>query len=118
MVLRRYDRTERVVDLNDVAELRVAVNRARADPDVVGYRYWRLTEYPGGVRTACPGCGGRYQPGQVHDRICRCGLRHLTYECRSCCTTEVDPPYEDGCGQVPFDVDGVNARYRRWWRLA
>jgi hypothetical protein len=34
--------------------------------------------------------------GQVHDRICRCALRHLTYECRSCHTTEVDPPTRTG----------------------
>jgi hypothetical protein len=115
MVLRRYGRSEQVVDVRDVPALREAVARARSDPDVIAYRYWRLPDDTLEIRAACRSCGYPYQPGGVQDRTCRCGLRHVTYDCRNCYTVEVDPGYGDGCGEVPFDAEGFNAKYRRRW---
>jgi hypothetical protein len=117
VVLRLYGGGVRVVDVPGVAELRDAVEHARRDPDVTGWRYWRMTELGGRVRSACPRCRARYEPGTVTGRVCRCGLVHVAHECRGCRTDLVDPPYAAGCGEVPFDAEGVNARYRRRrWR--
>jgi hypothetical protein len=117
IVLRFHNRTERVVDARDVVELRALLDRARSDPDVVAWQYWRLTELAGRVRSACPDCGTRYQPGEVGGRVCRCGLVHVRHECRECRTDLVDPPYGEGCGSIPFDLEGVNEKYeRRRWR--
>jgi hypothetical protein len=117
IVLSMYDRTERIMNVADVVALRAALDRARADPDVVAWRFWRLTDRAGRIRTACPSCGERYQQGQVRDRECRCGLVHVEHECRECRAGFVDPPYGDGCGPIPVDTEGVNERYRRRrWR--
>lgn len=113
VVLWFEDRTHRVVTVPGVAELRGVIARARACPEVVRYEYWRLLELAGEVRVACPECGGRYLPGQVGGRFCRCGLVHVAHACRACHTDLVDPPYQPGCGPIPFDADGVNSRYRR-----
>lgn len=116
IVFRLHNRTQRVVDVPDVRALRAALASARSDPEVAGWRYWRLTELPP-VRRTCPACGTRYEPAQVRGRVCRCGLMHIAYECRGCQATGTDPPYGDGCGRVPFDLEGVNERYsRRRWR--
>jgi hypothetical protein len=116
IVLRSQDRTERIVEVRDVRALRAALAAARSDPEVAGWRYWRLTELPP-VRPACPGCGTRYEPAQVRGRVCRCGLMHIAYECRGCHTNDTDPPYGEGCARIPFDLEGVNERYRRHrWR--
>ena len=111
--MRLRDRRQRVVDVRDVTELRAVLARARRDPAVVGYRYWRLQVLAGEVRSACPRCRARYRPGQVRGRVCRCGLVHVLLDCRACDTDLVDPPFGPGCGPVPFDAEGVNARYRR-----
>jgi hypothetical protein len=113
IVLSLYNRTERVVNVPDVAALRAELGRARSDPNVVAWRYWRLTELAGEVRTACPSCGEQYQPGRVRDRQCRCGLIHVAHSCGACHTEFVDPPYAEGCGPIPVDTEGINARYRR-----
>jgi len=113
VVVRLRGQRQRVVDVRDVAELRALLDRARRDPDVVGYRYWRLQELAGRVRATCPRCHARYRPGQVRGRVCRCGLVHVVLGCRACDTDLVDPAYGPGCGPLPFDAEGVNARYRR-----
>jgi hypothetical protein len=113
MVLRLRDRTHRVLDLRDVAELRAAIARARADPEVTGWRYWRLLELAGRVRSRCPRCAARFAPGQVSGQVCRCGLVHVRHRCRECRLEVVDPPRGAGCGPVPFDPEAANARYRR-----
>lgn len=117
IVLSRYDRTERIIEVRDVLALRAVIDRARSDPDVIAWRYWRLTERAGEVRTVCPGCGARYQQGRVLDRWCRCGLIHVAHDCGDCHTMLVDPPYADGCGPIPVDAEGIDERYRRTrWR--
>lgn len=116
VVLRFYNRTERIMDVRDVRALRAVLDRARSDPDVIGWRYWRLTELPP-IRSACPQCGTRYEPGQISGKVCRCGTMHVEYECRPCLTTETDPPLGEGCGRIPFDLEAVNEKYRRRrWR--
>jgi hypothetical protein len=112
-----YDRTEQIMNVADVFELRAALDRARSDPNVIAWRYWRLTEVAGEIRTVCERCGESYQQGEVRERECRCGLIHLEHACGACHTTLVDPPHGDGCAPIPVDTEGVNARYRRRrWR--
>jgi hypothetical protein len=113
IVFSHYDRTERVVDVPDVAALRAALDRARSDPHVIAWRYWRLIELAGEVRTDCRSCGEQYQPGRVRDRQCLCGVIHVEHTCGTCHVTFIDPPYEEGCGPIPVDTEGINARYRR-----
>lgn len=119
VVFQLYDRTERIMDVQDVRALRQTLDRARSDPNVIGWRYWRLTDLPP-VRPVCPRCTAPYEPGNVKARACRCGTMHIEYECRTCHTTETDPDYDDGCGSIPFDLEAVNDRYRhrRWRRSA
>lgn len=115
-MLQLNSRTERVMDVRDVRELRAVLSRARSDPDVIGWRYWRVPELPP-VRSACSQCDTQYEPGQVNGRVCRCGSMHIKYECRKCRATETDPVYREGCGSIPFDLEGVNEKYhRRSWR--
>jgi hypothetical protein len=118
-VLSRYDRMEQIKDVEGVAALRAELDRARSDPDVVGWRYWRLVEPAGVARAICASCGEPYQQGRVTDRECRCGLVHVEHWCHRCQAAYVDPPHDEGCGAIPVDTEAINERYRRRrWRRA
>ena len=106
----RYTYYEEAVDVTDVQELRHAVLRLRLDPRVTGYRYFRIHEDI--RREACPQCGRRYWPGDVTEQTCRCGLGHTAYRCLRCQSQEIEPPYGDGCGPIPFDAEGYRSRRR------
>ncbi|HEY8473506.1 MAG TPA: hypothetical protein VIL37_12845 [Natronosporangium sp.] len=107
----KYSYYEEAVDVADVQELRHAVLRLRLDPRVTGYRYFRIREDE--RRQACPACGRRYWPGDLTEQTCRCGLGHTIYRCLRCRTQEIEPPYSDGCGPIPFDAEGYRYRTRR-----
>lgn len=106
----RYTYYEEAVDVTGVQELRHTVLRLRLDPRVTGYRYFRLHEDV--RREACQACGRRYWPGDTTEQTCRCGLEHVTYRCPQCRSQEIEPPYGDGCGPIPFDAEGYRLRKR------
>jgi hypothetical protein len=113
----RYRHSTEVHDVPDTAALREAVMRYRADPQIENVTWLRLPDTP--LRERCPRCGALYERPAVRDRICRCGLRHVTYRCLACWATDEDPPTHDGCGEIPPDQVGIADRYsrKRWRRV-
>lgn len=101
-------------DIPDAWTLRAAVLELRTDPRVTSCQWRRLPDPP--ERDRCPACGRRYLAAVIRPWPCRCGRPHLAYRCGPCHRTDLDPPIAEGCGSIPDDIEGINARFsgQRW----
>ncbi len=92
-----------VVSLDSVSQLRDIVARARIDPTIEAWRFWRHREWVGADPPHA--CGGSravgWAPAGITDHACRCGLYHRTWYCNRCGQTQSDPDHGPGCGPIP-----------------
>jgi hypothetical protein len=101
----RADR-EQLVDVDTVAELRAVVLRARSDPAIAAYRYWRVREWIGGNPAhGCPEFIDGPPPARLSVRACRCGTDHRVEDCVRCSQLIWTPLVGPGCGPIPMPPD-------------
>lgn len=103
-----------VLSATTVRELREVVQRARADPSIVRYRFWRHREWTGpDPPHDCGGSGdGQYVPAGITDVACCCGQGHRVYRCHRCGAEEIHPELGTGCGPIP--AEGPYGARRDW----
>lgn len=89
-------------DVPSVGHLRTVVLRARRDPSIATYRYWRKRHWHGQQPSHGP-CGDEYVPAGISEIGCQCGQLHRVFRCHRCGTEEIVPGHDVGCGPLPND---------------
>jgi hypothetical protein len=97
------DDQTRVLSVGTVGELKWIVLRARTDPRIASYRYWRHRDWdPTDVPDRCPR-GHDYIPAGTSDVSCCCGDGHRILRCHAHNSVVICPPFGPGCAPIPIE---------------